>query len=125
MNGRVLVLIAATALLALFAHRLRWQLSRPRVLREPRLPETSSEAEQLACLLVTEIKLYNLQEIEAVARGSSQPSQELCADIASARAMYCERVPMDEQANHFDAAVLGILALGNRAVCVKLLDRSG
>lgn len=124
MSGRALVLVAATVLLALLAHRLRWRLSRPRALREPRLAEASSEPEQLARLLVTEIKLYNLQEIESVARGSSQPSRELCAEIASSRAMYRERVPQDPQASHFDAAVLGVLALGNSLICTKLLGRS-
>jgi hypothetical protein len=75
---------------------------------------------RLAHLLVTEIKPYNLQEVEAVASRGSSPSQELLAEIARAQRRYLERVDPNES-QHFTTAVLEVLAGGRREVASRLL----
>jgi hypothetical protein len=122
LNGRVLALVAGTAVLSFLAYRLRSRLSRPRALGEPRLPEPATDSERLARLLVTEIKLYHLQEIETIARRGVEPSPELRAEIVASRATYRERIPAAERGDHFEAAVLGILAFGDKAVSASLLS---
>ncbi len=76
---------------------------------------TSSEPATLTRLLLTEVKLYNEEALEE-ARLQRNISFRLREDIRQAREMYESRVPPEARADHFERAVVDILAGGDRSL---------
>ena len=121
MNGKLVILLAATGVLSAVAYRFRHRLVWMRHLPEAPLREGASDAERFAHLLITELRLYNLQEVESIALHGTDPSDELRAELSSAQELYRERFPAPGDRHHFDSAVLSVLAGGNRRAATRLL----
>lgn len=73
---------------------------------------TPPDAQRLATLLVIELKLYNVEALEQ-AKQQGRISDELREDIERSRNMYDERIPPSERGDHFQQALISILADGD------------
>jgi len=121
MSGKLLILLATTAVLSAVAYRFKHRLVWLRALPEVPLHDGATDAERFAHLLTTEIRLYNVQEVESVALHGTDPSDELRAEIASSRELYRQRFSAPSDARHFENAVLNVLAGGNSRASAKLV----
>ncbi|MCP3995857.1 MAG: hypothetical protein GY722_12460, partial [bacterium] len=70
------------------------------------------EAQKLANLLVTELKLYNAKAIEQAKRDRRLPA-ELLTEIANARSMYNAKTSPVDRCDYFHQALVTIIADGD------------
>lgn len=73
-----------------------------------------NDAKRLAKLLVAEIKLYQTYKVEKGLKNNNL-SETLCDEIEQARKKYQKRFFGAEFENYFDAALVEILADGDRS----------
>ena len=71
------------------------------------------DAKRFARLLVSEIKLYNENKVQTGLKNNNL-SDSLRAEISDARMKYKKRIPRTDLENHFDEALVEILADGNQ-----------